>query len=86
MGKQADTLSTLLNQLAKEPSMKNLLAAKTFLVSFRSQFPRWMQQQAIMQPYQVQVWNNRLVTIERLLHYGEGRVLNQEQPKVSEHR
>jgi uncharacterized lipoprotein YddW (UPF0748 family) len=83
-GKQADTLSTLLERLAKEPSMKNLLATKTLLVSFRSQFPRWMQQQATTQPYQVQVWENRLATIERLLHYGERAQFNQERPKVSQ--
>ena len=74
-GKQADTLSMLLNQLAKEPSMKNLMATKTFLVSFRSQFQRWMQPQAATQPYQVQSWENRLATIERLLNYGERTVL-----------
>jgi hypothetical protein len=85
-GKQADTLSTLLNQLAKEPSMKNLMATKTFLVSFRSQFQRWMQQQVATQPYQVRVWDNRLATIERLLNYGERTVLNQERPKVPQQR
>ena len=76
-GKQADTLSTLLNQLAKEPSMQNLLSAKAYLVSFRSQFQRWMQSQSATQPYQVQVWDNRLATIERLLRYGERTVLKQ---------
>lgn len=76
-GKQADTLATLLNQLAQNPTRQNLLSAKTFLVSFRSQFRRWMQQQAATQPYQIQVWDNRLATIERLLNYGERTVLNQ---------
>jgi hypothetical protein len=77
-GKQADTLSTLLNQLTKEPSMQNVLAAKAYLVSFRSQFQRWMQSQSATQPYQVQVWDNRLATIERLLRYGERKVLKQD--------
>lgn len=85
-GKQADILSTLLNQLAKEPSMKNLLAAKAFLVAFRSQFSSWMQQQAAMQPYQVQVWDNRLATIEQLLRYGERTVLSPDKPKVPQQR
>lgn len=74
--KQADTLSTLLNQLAAEPTPQNLLSAKTFLISFRSQFQGWMRSQAMEQPYQVQVWANRLAAIERLLHYGERTVLN----------
>lgn len=83
-GKQADALSTSLNQLAKEPSMQNLSSAKTSLSAFRSQFQRWMQQQTVKQPYQVQVWTNRLATIERLLLYGERTVLNQYRPKVTE--
>lgn len=75
-GKQADILSTLLNQLAAEPTPQNLLSAKTFLISFRSQFQGWMRSQAMEQPYQVQVWANHLAAIERLLHYGERTVLN----------
>ena len=70
-GKQTDALLIVLNQAAADPSMPNLLSAKTSLLSFRSQFQRWMQQQAVQQPYQVQVWENRLATIEQLLHYGE---------------
>ncbi len=83
-GKKADALSTSLNQLAKEPSMQNLSSAKTSLSAFRSQFQRWMQQQAAKEPYQVQVWINRLATIERLLLYGERTVLNQYRPKMTE--
>ena len=70
-GKQTDALLMVLNQVAADPSAQNLLSAKTSLLSFRSQFQRWMQQQAVKQPYQVQVWENRLATIEQLVHYGE---------------
>ncbi len=70
-GNQTDALLILLNQVAADPSAQNLAAAKTSLLAFRSQFQRWMQQQAVQQPYQVQVWENRLVTIEQLLHFGE---------------
>lgn len=76
-GKQADALLIILNQLAAEPSAQNLSSAKASLISFRSQFSRWMQPQAVKQPYQVQVWENRLATIERLLSYGERTSLNQ---------
>lgn len=76
-GKQVDALLIILNQLAAEPSAQNLSSAKASLVSFRSQFPKWMQQQAVKQPYQVQVWENRLATIEQLLNYGERTGLNQ---------
>jgi uncharacterized lipoprotein YddW (UPF0748 family) len=84
-GRQADTLSTLLKQLAAEPSLKNLSTAKAALSSFRAQFPRWMQQQAVEQPYQVQVWDNRLATIEGLLRYGERTTLIQSR-KTAEQR
>ncbi len=79
--KQTDTLSRLLNQVATEPTMQNVLAAKSFLSSFRSQFRRWMQQQELQQPYQVEVWDNRLATIERLLRYGERTALNQDRSR-----
>ena len=75
-GKQADALLISLNQLAAQPSAQNLSSAKASLVSFRTQFQRWMQQQAVKQPYQVQAWENRLATIERLLRYGERTGLN----------
>ncbi|MCP2730075.1 hypothetical protein NJ959_16710, partial [Symplocastrum sp. BBK-W-15] len=70
-GKETDILANALNQLATEPSRKNLTTAKAALSSFRSQFYKWMEPQALQQPYQVQVWNSRLTTIERLLSYGE---------------
>ncbi len=75
-GKQADALSASLNQLAAEPSMQNLSSAKASLSAFRAQFQKWMASQSVEHPYQVQVWDNRLATIERLLRYGERIALN----------
>jgi len=75
-GKQADALSASLNQLAAEPSMRNLSSAKASLSAFRAQFQKWMASQSVEHPYQVQVWDNRLATIERLLRYGERIALN----------
>jgi uncharacterized lipoprotein YddW (UPF0748 family) len=69
--RQADAVNAALNQLATEPSSQNLSVAKTKVAAFRRQFSRWMQLQTAEQPYQVQVWNNRLATIEQLLSYGE---------------
>jgi uncharacterized lipoprotein YddW (UPF0748 family) len=80
--KQADALSATLDRLAKEPSMENLLSAKSSLSAFRFQLRRWMQNQSVEQPYQVQVWNNRLGTIERLLRYGERTIWNRFQFKL----
>lgn len=70
-GEQADLLSESLDRLAADPSRRNLLLAKSILTSFRTQFQQWMEEQAATQPYQIQVWDNRLATIERLLSYGE---------------
>lgn len=70
-GKEALELSEALNQLAREPSREKFTYATAAMRSFRSEFRKWMQLQAIQQPYQVQVWENRLATVERLLKYGE---------------
>jgi hypothetical protein len=85
-GKQADILAKLLDTLVKEPSKQNVLSTNAFLSSFRSQFQRWMRNQAVEQPYQVRVWDNRLATIERLLRYGERTTLNPNRPNVSQSR
>ena len=85
-GKQADAVLMSLNQLAAEPSTQNLSSAKALLISFRSQFPRWMRSQAVKQPYQVQVWENRLATIEGLLRYGERMGLNRNASTAAQQR
>ena len=85
-GKQADAVLMSLNQLAAEPSTQNLSSAKALLISFRSQFPRWMRSQAVKQPYQVQVWENRLATIEGLLRYGERMGLNRNAATAAQQR
>ena len=72
---QTQKLNQALNQLAMEPSPQLMRTAQAALAAFRSQFPQWMQQQGMRHPYQVQVWDNRLVTIERLLNYGERTTL-----------
>ncbi len=75
-GQQADDLALALQQLADEPSTKHFLAAQLTLSSFRRQFPKWMEQSIDISPYQIQVWENRLDTLDRLLSYGETNVLN----------
>ncbi|MBF2004520.1 MAG: family 10 glycosylhydrolase [Chlorogloeopsis fritschii C42_A2020_084] len=68
---QAEVLQDALNQLAAKPNASKLQAAKASIVRFQSQFRTWMRLQALDNPYQVRVWENRLATIERLLRYGE---------------
>ena len=75
-GQQADDLALALQQLADEPSTNNLMSAQLSLSSFRRQFPQWIEQDTNINPYQVQVWSNRLDTLDRLLSYGEKNVLN----------
>jgi hypothetical protein len=68
---QAEVLQNALNQLAKSPSPANLQTTKASLTRFQSQFRTLMQQQALNNPYQVGVWENRLAMIERLIRFGE---------------
>jgi uncharacterized lipoprotein YddW (UPF0748 family) len=70
---QAKVVQKALDQLAASPSASNLLAARATLNRFQFQFRVWMRQQTMDNPYQFKVWENRLVTIERLLRYGERR-------------
>jgi uncharacterized lipoprotein YddW (UPF0748 family) len=82
-GQQADELASALEQLAGEPSTKNLLSAKLALSSFRRQFPRWTEEINAVQSYQAQVWQNRLTTLDNLLSYGEKRVFKQGQSRLN---
>ena len=75
---QGSELSTVLNRLAKEPNTNNLEAARRSLTAFRSQFSNWMRSHSMKNPYQVQTWENRLVSLEKLLNYGERVVLNKQ--------
>lgn len=68
---QAEVLQNALEQLAKSPSTANLQATKASLTRFQSQFRALMSQQALDNPYQVRVWENRLAMIERLIRFGE---------------
>ncbi|MBD2387779.1 glycoside hydrolase family 10 protein [Cylindrospermum sp. FACHB-282] len=71
---QAEALQIALNQLAAQPSPSKLIAVRASLNRFQYEFRDWMRQQAVDNPYQVKAWENRLVTIERLLRYGERRL------------
>ncbi|MEH2091181.1 MAG: family 10 glycosylhydrolase [Nostoc sp.] len=71
---QAEVLRSALNQLAASPSASKLVVARASLTRFQSQFRVLMSQEIKSNSYQVKVWENRLVTIERLLRYGERRV------------
>ncbi|MFB2934661.1 glycoside hydrolase family 10 protein [Aerosakkonemataceae cyanobacterium BLCC-F154] len=72
---QSTALLKALNRLAEKPNASNLDAAKKALKLFRFQFSGWMRLHSMRNNYQVQTWNNRLASLERLLNYGERIVL-----------
>ncbi len=81
--KQSDQLGEVLAQLVENPSQQNLTKARGTLNQFRGQFGTWMTQQQENHPYQVQVWENRLATLEKLLVYGERKILRERQPATA---
>ncbi|MGK7933621.1 MAG: family 10 glycosylhydrolase [Microcystaceae cyanobacterium] len=72
---QSKALGQSLEQLAQNPSPQTWKEAQSRLSQFRQQFSGWMGEQRQVYPYQVQVWENRLATLEKLLVYGERRVI-----------
>ena len=68
---QAESLESILNKLAAEPKQSYVVAAKATLARFQSRFRIWMRVHGEKNPYQVKVWENRLIAIEKLLRYGE---------------
>ena len=75
-GQEADRLAADLQKLVEEPSHKNFFSTQVALNSFRRQFPQWMKKTPAIDRYQARVWQNRLDTLDRLLSYGEKKVLN----------
>jgi hypothetical protein len=74
-----DSLAAAFEQLAQAPNQANLRSVQTKLQRFRRDYGTWMAQQMKIQPLQVQAWQSRLDTLERLLTYGE-KNLPQENP------
>lgn len=72
-GKQ---LEKALEKLATEPSAENLRIAQQYLRQFQQQFPNWMSNHKQVYSYQVQVWENRLETLNKLLAYGDRKLIN----------
>ncbi|BAZ29486.1 hypothetical protein NIES4074_19330 [Cylindrospermum sp. NIES-4074] len=74
LNSQAEALQSALNQLAASPSPGRLIAVRSSLTRFQYQFRGWTRPETIENRYQVKAWENRLLTIERLLRYGERRM------------
>ncbi|MFB2920079.1 glycoside hydrolase family 10 protein [Aerosakkonema funiforme] len=77
-------LATALDRLAQQPNANNLAAARNSLREFRAQFGIWMSQHSTQNSYQVQTWNNRIVSLEKLLNYGERVVLKRQNSSAAQ--
>ena len=75
-GERAERLESTLNDLIEEPSAKNLFSAQIALNSLRRQFPTWVSKTQDIDVYQGRVWQNRLNTLDRILRYGEKKILS----------
>lgn len=73
--RESDALLLKLNILANQPSQKNFILAQSALSSFRQKIPQWTKQHKQIKPLQVEAWENRLITLESLLKYGERTIL-----------
>ncbi len=74
-GTKADELASALEKLANKPSKSRLLSAKLRLSSLRRRFPRWLKEDQNISTYQAAVWENNLASLDRLLGYGDSRIL-----------
>lgn len=74
--READALASSLQKLVSNPSNTTLLTAQSNLDSFQQKLNQWTRLHQQVKPLQVQSWQNRLMTIETLLNYGERTVLN----------
>ncbi|MDJ0730444.1 MAG: family 10 glycosylhydrolase [Crocosphaera sp.] len=73
---QGKQLEKALEKLATEPSVQNLRIAQQSLRQFQQQFPNWMRNHKQVYSYQVKVWQNRLETLDKLLVYGERKMIS----------
>ena len=73
--RSVDRLGDRLNNLAKNPSLSNFQTAEAELVSFREKLPRYLAKHKKNNPWQLQSWQNRLLTLENLLNYGQRTIL-----------
>ena len=66
-----DKLIERFEKLASEPTIRNLLLTQVELDLFKNDFHKWMKDYQEINSYQVEIWNHRLLALEKLLQYGE---------------
>lgn len=72
---ESDALALSFKKLATNPSNSNAIAAQSALSSFRQKFNKWTAQHEQVKPLEVKSWENRLITLEIILKYGERTAL-----------
>lgn len=68
---QAQLVEQALNQLQDKPKSSQISAARASIRRLRANYQNWMRSHFQTNPYQVRLWENRLITVEKLLRYGE---------------
>jgi uncharacterized lipoprotein YddW (UPF0748 family) len=79
---ESEALGELLEQLAANPSPRQLRQAQQALSAFRAQFRDWMYLQTLGNGYRVRTWENRLAVIDDLLRYGERQVPDHQRARL----
>ena len=78
---QSSRLAVVLEEAATNPSRQNIKIARQNLRQFKQRFPNWMRSHKQVNFYQVEGWKNRLQTLDKLLAYGERKIIKQEKIK-----
>lgn len=73
MHSQSEELAQALAKLDSESTPEQVKLTLDRLTTFRGNFDRWMATSNANNDYQLRTWQNRLVTLETLLRYGEKR-------------
>ncbi|MGB3237418.1 MAG: family 10 glycosylhydrolase [Geitlerinemataceae cyanobacterium] len=73
MHTQSEELAQALAKLDSEPTPEKFKLTLDRLTTFRGNFDRWMASSNSNNDYQLRTWQNRLVTLETLLRYGDRR-------------
>ncbi|MGB7272847.1 MAG: family 10 glycosylhydrolase [Geitlerinemataceae cyanobacterium] len=74
MQTQSEELARELAKLEGEPTSEQVQLALSQITTFRGNFDRWMASSNSNNSYQIRTWQNRLVTLETLLRYGDRRI------------
>ncbi|MDJ0508191.1 MAG: family 10 glycosylhydrolase [Crocosphaera sp.] len=78
---QSNQLGLVLEQVSANPSPPNIRLAQQSLRQFKQRFPNWMRSHKQVNFHQIKVWENQLKTLEKLLVYGERKMIEQEKMK-----